>query len=238
MSKSKELVLLVPVYNPSQGWELSFMSCYDDFCKSIGHSVPVVLINDGSTTDIQKDVDFLKEKYPDNFNYLSYQPNRGKGGALKYGVVHSKASRYMFTDIDFPYTIESMVRVKNAIDGSSGLVSGYRSQNYYADMSFSRVLLSKMLRKMNKWILGLPVTDTQCGLKAFDASAAEILLTCKTDRFLIDLEFMMALNKKKIKINPVPVELRSDITFSSFNAKILLRELGNFIRILIKYRIF
>jgi glycosyltransferase involved in cell wall biosynthesis len=236
MKKSEDIVLLVPVFNPSIGWEQYFCTYYDLFCQAIGHPIHVSLINDGSTKDIQNAVSSLKNKYPDSFTYLSYEQNRGKGGALKYGVQHIRASKYIFTDIDFPYTSDSMLRVKEAIETRTGLVSGFRDENYYNNMSFSRIFLSKILRKMNKLILGLPVTDTQCGLKAFDATSAKILLACQTDRFLIDLEFMMALNKKKINITPVQVQLRPDISFSSFNGRIILNELGNFLRILLKYR--
>ena len=90
---------------------------------------------------------------------------------------------------------------------------------------------------LNKSILSLPVNDTQCGLKAFDNGVKEILLQCETDRFLIDLELLLAVNKKAIPITPVPVRLREDIDFTKFNSSVLLKEAFNFIKILIKYRL-
>ncbi|MBK8625636.1 MAG: hypothetical protein IPN86_08810 [Saprospiraceae bacterium] len=107
---------------------------------------------------------------------------------------------------------------------------------YYDDLSSLRTLLSKGLRWLNKLILNLPVNDTQCGLKAFDKNVRDLLIQCKTDRFLIDLELLLATNKAGYKITPVKVELRKDIIFSTFNSSVLLKEIHNFIKLVWIYR--
>ena len=111
MSLQNECTLLVPAYNPSEGWELAFLEGYTNFCKAIDANIPVTLINDGSSNDISAGVSFLQEKIGKEFNYLSYPKNRGKGGALKFGAENSYASCIMITDIDFPYRVESMKAV-------------------------------------------------------------------------------------------------------------------------------
>jgi len=237
MSLQNECTLLVPAYNPSEGWELAFLEGYTNFCKAIDANIPVTLINDGSSNDISAGVSFLQEKIGNEFNYLSYPKNRGKGGALKFGAENSYASCIMFTDIDFPYRVESMKAVWLTSSKQPGIITGYREKEYYSDVSNWRTFLSKGLRILNKSILSLPVNDTQCGLKAFDNGVKEILLQCETDRFLIDLELLLAVNKKAIPITPVPVRLREDIDFTKFNSSVLLKEAFNFIKILIKYRL-
>ncbi|MBK8827567.1 MAG: glycosyltransferase [Saprospiraceae bacterium] len=237
MSLQNECTLLVPAYNPSEGWELAFLEGYTNFCKAIEANIPVTLINDGSSNDISAGVSFLQEKIGKEFNYLSYPKNRGKGGALKFGAENSYASCIMFTDIDFPYRVESMKAVWLTSSKQPGIITGYREKEYYSDVSNWRTFLSKGLRILNKSILSLPVNDTQCGLKAFDNGVKEILLQCETDRFLIDLELLLAVNKKAIPITPVPVRLREDIDFTKFNSSVLLKEAFNFIKILIKYRL-
>ena len=90
---------------------------------------------------------------------------------------------------------------------------------------------------LNKIILNLPVNDTQCGLKAFDEEVKDILLDCATDRFLIDLELLMAVNKKSLSIIPVSVQLREDIDFTKFNASVLLKEVFSILKLIWKYRL-
>lgn len=228
-------VLVVPVFNPSPGWEEVLVNRFNEFCKTSGMDFTLVLVNDGSTVDIRSD--FLEQKLGDRFRYLSYENNCGKGAALKYGFSAYRSDVNVFSDIDLPYTARSMAAVAESLVRQGGIAAGYRDEVYYADVSVFRTLLSKSLRLLNTLILGLPVNDTQCGLKAFDRKVAETLAQCRTDRFLIDLELLLAVTRKKLPITPVHVELREDVDFSRFNSSVLLKELGNFLILVWHYRL-
>lgn len=236
MNRSSDFALLIPTFNPQQGWEINILQRYNLFSEAVNTDFTVIIINDGSTVDINSGVNFLKENIGPNFLYLNYETNRGKGGALKYGAINFEAKKYIFTDTDFPYSIESMKNVWNTMLGNSGIVTGNRESKYYNDLSVSRTFLSKGLKALNKLILNLPVNDTQCGLKAFDVDVKNLLINCETDRFLIDLELLLATNKAGYNIIPVNVELRKDIIFSTFNSSVLLKEIHNFIKLVWKYR--
>jgi hypothetical protein len=73
--------------------------------------------------------------------------------------------------------------------------------------------------------------------QAFDADVKELLLKCETDRFLIDLELLLAVSAQKYQITPILVSLREDIDFTKFNSTVLLKEVFSFIRLIWKYRI-
>lgn len=237
MKSNNQNILLVPVYNPSLGWEQEFLKGMESFKSKIPFPFLVVLINDGSTTDIRNEVDYLKDQLGEDFRYLSYNKNRGKGGALKYGLENIEGQSYMFTDVDFPYTSESMESVWKMLINEGGIITGHRMSAYYGDLTWSRKIMSQGLRILNKTIMGLPVDDTQCGLKAFDKSVAKIFLMCETERFLIDLELLLAVSKEKMNITPVNVQLRPDIDFTKFNSSVLFKELFNLVRLIFKYRI-
>lgn len=232
-----DLLLIIPTFNPSEGWERIFKQRYEEVCDAIMMKIPVVLVNDGSSIDISNGVDYLREHLGAVFHYLHYPDNRGKGGALKHAVAAFESKLYIFTDIDFPYTAASMKQILETMRTKTGIVTGFREEAYYADVSLFRTILSKSLRAVNQVILGLPVNDTQCGLKAFDPTVAELLLACKTNRFLIDLELLLAVSRKKIEITPTKVMLRSDIDFTKFNSTVLLKEVFNFISLIFRYRI-
>jgi glycosyltransferase involved in cell wall biosynthesis len=203
-----------------------------------GKEIDVVLVNDGSNVEIHEGVDFLKKEIGTSFNYVSYLKNRGKGGALKAGVLSLDSDYYLFTDIDFPYHTESMKNVYDAILANGSIVTGYREELYYEEVTMFRKLLSKALRVLNKGILGLPTNDTQCGLKAFDKAVKDILLTCSTERFLIDLELLLSVNSRKMSIYPVKVKLRDDVVFTKFNPSVLVKELFSLFKLILKYRVF
>lgn len=237
MDKLNDFTLLIPTYNPADGWEFTFNDRYLEFCALIGEKVNVVLINDGSRVDLTTGVKFLSGSIGEKFQSIGYDLNKGKGAALKYGVSSLPSKKYMFTDFDFPYVSHSMKEVWHVLQNKNGIITGYRDQSYYRDITFYRKILSKGLRWLNQKILRLPINDTQCGLKAFDSEVGKILLSCKTDRFLTDLELLLASNKQKIEITPVSVVLRNDIASTQFNSSVLKNEFRNLLKLIWQYRL-
>lgn len=233
-----KIILLIPIYNPIKGWENDFIHGYTQFQSQIDESVKVVIINDGSTTNVNDGVVKIQDVLGNELLYLSYENNKGKGAALKYGINHSQGSAYMFTDVDFPYTVESMLMVWESFKTHRALVTGHRSISYNSQLSIVRKCLHTGLRIFNKKVLGLPVYDTQCGLKAFDREVADIFVKCTTDRFLIDLEVLLAVHKAGLKITPVDVVLRPNIIFTSFRPAIFYKEVTNLVKLFFRYRLF
>lgn len=229
--------LLVPCYNPPKDWEIQFYERYEEFKSIAGQNIPVVLINDGSSVSLTREVVWLQNLLKENFHYLELPSNLGKGGALKAGATCIESEYYIFTDIDFPYTTESMVSLLQMLQAEKGLIPGNREKDYYHDMNAFRSILSRMLRSLNNRLLMLPVNDTQCGLKGFDRKSRDILLQCRTNRFLIDLEWLLAAHNAGIVIKPSRVQLREGLQLSSFNPVMLGKEFFSFLRILWVYRI-
>jgi glycosyltransferase involved in cell wall biosynthesis len=238
MNSEKSIVLIVPVYNPTHDWVETLIERYIEFFSAIDRSILLIVVNDGSATDLTSDFEKLSTLLGSHtISIINYSKNRGKGGAIKTAVASVEADFYMFTDFDFPYTVESMKAVYNALLEKGGIIAGHRRETYYEELSGFRTKLSKGLRRLNTIILGLPTNDTQCGLKGFDSHASKVLLACKTDRFLIDLEFLLSAHRQKIIITPCDVILRPDIEFTKFNPMVLLKEVKSFAYLIWKFRI-
>jgi len=232
-----ETILLVPCFNPLKNWEVQFYERYQEFISIAGKQIPVVLINDGSSQSLEQEVAWLQNRIKENFYYLELTSNLGKGGALKAGAGYIDSEYYIFTDIDFPYTAKSMAELLSLLLSEKGLIPGNREKEYYQDMNTFRSIISRLLRSLNYRLLKLPVNDTQCGLKGFDKNAREILLQCSTNRFLIDLEWLLAAHHAGIAIKPSKVQLREGLQLTSFNPAILGKEIFSFLKILWKYRV-
>lgn len=231
------LEVIVPCYNPPPDWEEALAQRFDVFRAAVAGrfgSVSLTVVNDGSPRNATPEhFERLKQLLPGASNIVSYTENRGKGHALRQGVRASESDFLLVTDADFPYTIESMVRVAEVLLERGGIAAGNRDTAYYDRVPMFRRWLSKALRWVLRWVLRQPVDDSQCGLKAFDHKGKAVFLKTTIDRFLFDLEFLMLANGR-VSVTPVPVQLRDGVVFSKVGLSVLMTEGRNFLKLLFK----
>ncbi len=233
--KKPNVDIILPCYNPESDWAKNVVKSYQNILADAGAWTPnLIIVNDGSTKGIkQENIDFLKNNV-ENFHWINYKQNRGKGFALRKGVSESTAEFIVYTDIDFPYTQDSLVNMINElITGQNDVLAGERSDNYYEHTPFVRKVISKFLKRIVRGFLKINVSDTQAGLKGMNKKAKTAFLDTTIDRYLFDIEFLW-LAGKKYKISPFPVKLKENIVFSRMNYKILLTEAVNFIKFFVK----
>ncbi len=170
---------------------------------------------------------------------VSYAINQGKGYALRKGVEAATAPYILYTDIDFPFTNQSMDEMlKTLTQGNFDIVAGYRNEKYYEKtISAFRKRLSKTFRFFIKQGLRMPITDTQCGLKGFNQVGRKKFLSTRINRYLFDFEFIYtSVKDKSVKIAPVQVELKDNVVFSKMKGKILAQETLNLLKVLLLRR--
>lgn len=228
--------IIIPVYNPPKGWAAHLLLQLNEFLMlTTERNVQLVIVNDGSTNEYFKDeINSIINSYV-NTLVVENKKNSGKGFTLRKGVAATNALYYIVTDVDFPYTTESMLAVYQELQtGNCDIAAGNRNSEYYNHIDGFRKNLSLLLRNFIRQRLKLLTDDTQCGLKGFNEAGKQLFLQTKINRYLYDLEFMMkASNSKGIRLKPVPVFLRSGIVLRSMPLTILLQETGNFFRILL-----
>jgi glycosyltransferase involved in cell wall biosynthesis len=234
---SFRLHVVLPLYNPPVGWPDALADRYAQLCHLLVSEdvlVRLTVVNDGSPRHIDEaDFERLRHRIPDA-HVVSYPTNRGKGYALRQGIsAATEADGWLVTDADFPYTLDSMRQVARAIRTTGGIAAGNRDLAYYAHVPRFRRWLSQTLRWMLRHLLRLQVTDSQCGLKAFDAAGRVVFLETKIDRFLFDLEFLL-LAKGRVAVHPIPVELRPGVVFSKVGWRILATEGRNFLGLFLR----
>jgi len=227
--------IVLPCFNPGNKWQDALIM-FHDVAKD-KYRLRFILVNDGShnVVSILQQVDFIKENGI-LIDYIGYDKNMGKGYALRYGVMASKSKYTLYTDIDFPFTNESMLSViRFLIDETCDVALGYRAENYYKDtMSFYRKVLSRTFRWFIKNILKMSITDTQCGLKGFNEKGKKKFLATSINRYLFDFEFIYTTGKdKSVNMKPVEVKLKDGIAFSKMRIKILIQEIFNLLRVLL-----
>lgn len=231
------LDIVLPCYNPHGDWKERILNSSDKLAEELPEvAIRYILVNDGSVNPPDADsIEELQRSIAD-FEYISYPNNRGKGFALRKGIGVSEGQVTVFTDLDFPYELTSLVELYRLLaEKRADIVVGIKDQSYYQHLPPFRVKVSRFLRFLSRNFLRIPITDTQCGLKGFNSKGREIFLGTTIDRYLADLEFIfLASRTKNVKMIAHEVRLREGVTFSKVNLNILLKEGINFMRIAVR----
>lgn len=235
MKSSLDIVL--PCYNPAHAWQVKIVDAFLEIQKQLPEEqIQIILVNDGSAKGIEEaHIDFLTQRIP-LFLYLDQKQNQGKGAALRAGVQRSQAEICLFTDVDFPYETKSFLSIFQALKRKKVDISiGIKDPSYYSHLPWLRIQVSKFLRFLARTFMRISITDTQCGLKGFNAKGREIFLQTSISRYLADLEFIFLADRQKdLVMKALPVSLKPGVIFSKVNPRILLGEGINFLRVLLR----
>jgi glycosyltransferase involved in cell wall biosynthesis len=225
---------VIPCYNPVEGWVENVTVHFTDLSRAIPH-LELILVNDGSTKNFNDwFVQKLSSLIPE-IKVIENNSNCGKGYALRQGVKEAKGRFIIYTDIDFPYTHESFLKIYNSLRNEDvDMAIGTRSEEYYRHLPRARVRISKLLKWFIKTFFLIPIADTQCGLKGMNQKGKEVFQQTTINRYLFDLEFIFLGARNKLRIKAVEVELRPEIQLSKMNWRILLQEFGNFLKIFVR----
>lgn len=237
MSNKVNLSIVLPCYNPLPNWADTIIDSMQNIQEQLPQlAIQLIAVNDGSNKNIDPaSIHKLKESIS-NFEYIDYEPNRGKGYALRQGIAKVNHDLCIYTDVDFPYTTDSFVALFRKLQEENlDVVVGIRDAEYYKHVPTIRKLISKTLRFFIRLLLRIKITDTQCGIKGFNKTGRQVFLDTQIDRYLFDLEFVfLSSHTPNLKIEPLPVTLNPNIVFSKVNFKILFSESKNFLKLVFK----
>lgn len=184
-----DIDLILPVYNPDKGWELTVVSKYKELQALWKHAdIHLYVVNDGSANGFGKTVaDYIRQNIPE-VHILGYPTNRGKGFALRKAVSACNSDYILYTDYDFPYTLASMSRVLEMLQRGVDVVVSTRDKTYYDCLPLSRCLISRFVRGCNRYLLRMKYSDTQAGLKGFSRKGRSVFLSTRVNTYLFVIQ--------------------------------------------------
>lgn len=168
----------------------------------------LILVNDGST---DASLTIAKQYESDCIRILSYTPNRGKGYAVRSGMLMARGEVVFFCDADLPYGLEVLrTGYDKIMSGPSDVVVGSRRirDHGYESYPLLRKIASNVFIFVVNAVLGLGVSDSQCGFKGFTRVAAEkIFSRTQIDGFAFDMEALYIARNLGFGIDEMPVKL-------------------------------
>lgn len=228
--------IILPCYNPQQGWEENILSFYTSFSQKAEGITELIIVFDGNSKTVSNEIiSWIQEKIP-SLKIIKYPENKGKGYAIRQGCSIATGGIVIYTDIDIPYKMNSMVAIYDAlINNACDVAIGVKDDEYYDHVPVVRKFISKSLQLMIRIFFSMPVSDTQCGLKGFKKEVLPLFIATKTNRYLFDIEFIRnCYTGKKFKVRAIPVTLKENVHFRKMNYRILLPELIDFLKLVFK----
>ena len=201
--------LCIPLYNEEKILRATMDELSFYMKGRFGEDYEIVYIDDGSSDG---SLAILNEKKDEHTRIVSYQPNRGKGCAVRTGVLSAEGETVIFTDCDLAYGTEIIGAFFDQMQKSPELdaLIGSRSLHPegYEGYTFGRKLLSKGYLRFLSVYGGLKLSDSQSGIKAFRRETAQRVFSLATvDRFAFDLEIILLTRRFGGKIGEYPVKI-------------------------------
>jgi dolichyl-phosphate beta-glucosyltransferase len=174
----------------------------------------IVVVDDGSRDQTCAVVEAHMARMP-NLRLVRQNPNRGKGAAVRLGMLAAHGRIRVMSDADGSMSPDQLPRLLAPIlAGTAEISIGSR----YAEGARSnihqpryRVLWSRLANKVIQRSLVPGVNDTQCGFKAFTAEVARDLFgRGQIDGWAFDLEILALARRAGYAIAEVGVEWTDD----------------------------
>lgn len=207
------LSLIFPAYNEAERIGPTIESFHAKL-KQLGYDFEIMVVDDGSTDNTVEYVKSLIAIYPE-LRVVETGVNRGKGHAVRRGMLLAKGAIRIFSDADGSTPASDLVKVIGPIlAGDADLVIGSR---YLQDSTVS-VAQPWFRRIWSRWVNArvqnrlLPgIVDPHCGFKAYSAPTADkIFSKCEIDGWSFDLEALMLARFFKFRLVEVGVEWAND----------------------------
>jgi dolichyl-phosphate beta-glucosyltransferase len=137
--------------------------------------------------------------------------NRGKGGAVRAGVLASRGRTVVFTDADLAYGPEGVRRILDQVEDGWDVAIGDRRHPETRTLSRPsrmRALGSRAINLLVFAVLLGSYRDTQCGLKGFRSDVARFIFgRARSDGFGFDIELLHLVERHQLSLIEVPVEV-------------------------------
>lgn len=171
-------------------------------------SYEIIVVDDGSADSTSNVVIEFSKNYP-QVRLLTYPVNKGKGYAVKFGVLNSLGKKVLFADADGATPISELERLENAISQGADLAIGSRALNSKETKVIAqahRKLLGRIYNGFVNLVILPGIKDTQCGFKLFKREVAfNIFNKQKSEKFSFDVELLFLAKKAGYKIVELPV---------------------------------
>lgn len=201
------LSVVVPAYNEEDRLRPSLERLLE-YYSGAGYPYDVTIVSDGSRDQTNAIAEAFAAEHP-TFRVLAYSPNRGKGYAVRTGILAAPGDIVLFCDADLATPQEETEKLLPSILADKDVAIGSRplkDSKLEKHQPFLREMFGRAANLVIQTLGVRGIKDTQCGFKMFKREVAQdIFSRCKLDGFSFDFEALMIARDLGYTIDEIPI---------------------------------
>jgi len=210
--RSLELSVVVPAFNEEGRLGKTLPHLWNGLKRRFS-TFEIIVVDDGSRDSTASIVTRFAETHPE-VRLISYGNNRGKGYAVRTGMLAARGRHILFSDADLSTPFREVAKLLTKMAEGFDVAIGSRARRESRIIEYQpayRVLMGKTFNKVVRLLAVRGISDTQCGFKCFTRQAArEIFSDARIDGFSFDVEALYIAGFKGLRVAEVGVLWRND----------------------------
>jgi dolichyl-phosphate beta-glucosyltransferase len=204
------LSIVIPAYNEERRLPSTLDTVLAWLNGSAFADAEVLVVDDGSGDGTAALAEARSAADP-RVRLLRNPGNRGKGYAVRHGMIEARGAWILFSDADLSAPIEELPKLLGAAQGKNAAVAiGSRALDRTligVHQSRWRELSGIVFNLLMRLLTGLPFADTQCGFKLYRRDAArQVFERQRLDGFGFDVEDLFIAHRLGLAAVEVPVK--------------------------------
>ncbi|HZC36214.1 MAG TPA: dolichyl-phosphate beta-glucosyltransferase [Chthoniobacterales bacterium] len=203
------LSLVIPAFNEARRLPDTLKELRD-YSRRWSFPFEVIVVVELSTDDTLTLAQAGTKTFP-QLKVIGNRVHRGKGFAVRTGMLASAGELVFFTDADLSTPLEEIDRALTVFDSDRDLqiIVGNRQHpdsEIIRHQSWMRERMGKTFNALVRWMAGIQIRDTQCGFKGFRHNACRAIFERqKTDGFSFDVEVLLLAKALDFRVREMPV---------------------------------
>lgn len=202
-----KLSIIIPCYNEAKDLKEKVGQVKKKL-NTLNIESELILVNDGSKDNTQEVINSI-----DGVVHSGYEVNRGKGGAVKQGILDATGDYILFMDADLSTDLKAFDEVIPLL-GKEKFIIGSRHHKESVipiKQPAKRRFIGWCCRKIVNNRFHFHYSDTQCGFKCIEKSLADKIATLQiVNGFAFDVEYLYIAKLLGVKVYEIPVTWRDD----------------------------
>lgn len=197
-----DLSIVIPAYNEASRLPQT-LDTISAYLANKNWSTEIIIVDDGSTDGTSE----LTRAHASRARLIQHDRNRGKGAAVRTGMLAARGDWRLLTDADLSTPIDELERFWTERHRAEVLIGSRRVAGARVErrQAWLKVWLGQLGNLLIQGLVVPGLKDTQCGFKLFSAGCQRLFELQRLDRFGYDFELLFLARRQSFPILELPV---------------------------------